>query len=132
MLLATTAGAAVAGVEARGVVRVVTITSPSPTTFAVPLTTSTETVLPSVTVIVVPWGTVEGPLLAVRTRGSWLFSWCGRRWTRPCVTPCHDGSYWCVRIYWSKRVSTGPVARFAGIVRDRISVRDYSTERQGH
>jgi hypothetical protein len=37
-----------------------------------------------------------------------------------------------MRIYWSERVSTGPVALFAGIVRVRISVRDSSTEHEGH
>jgi hypothetical protein len=60
-----------------------------------------------------------------------LFTRCGRRWTRPCVTPGHDLSIRSVRIHWSERVSTGPVALFAGIVRV-ISVRDSSTERQGH
>ena len=61
-----------------------------------------------------------------------LLSRCGRRWTRPWATPREDLSYWSVRIYWTECVSTGPVAHFAGIVRVRISVRDSSTERQGH
>lgn len=67
VLLAATAGAAVPGVEVRGVVSVVIATSPSPRTFAVPVTTFTDTVVSSPTKTVLPWGMVNGPLVAVRS-----------------------------------------------------------------